>query len=161
MKISFKLKSNNKKGGFSLVENIISLVIFVIVFTGIASSFFAYIKMSEESNRLQLAEILVAEVCDKLSRNELAFSQDNINVQYKPSQIPNSGNVLGISEIFKKPEFRAYDDILVVNINKGINNVGSSSYNTKMSLYKVYVYEKLDQSGTRRKLLFQNQVITK
>lgn len=136
------------KNGFSLVENIVSATIFIALSLSVISSFMAYIKMSEESNRLQVSQILVSDVCDLISRNE--FPSFSTTVEYKPTQIPGNSQI----SFLKK-----YDDKLLTVINKSAYSVGSGVLAVNMKLYKVYVYEKL--ANNQKKLLFQNNVIAK
>lgn len=139
------------KSGFSLIENIISASIFIVFSLAIISTFIGYIKMSEESNRLQVSQLLVGNVCDQISRNELSLSAST--TQYKPSEIK------GTEELFKSNQFKIYDKKLVLSVDKSDYTVGSGSNLASLKLYKVYVYEKLDNNN--KKLLFQNNVIVK
>jgi hypothetical protein len=107
--------------------------------------------MSEESNKLQVSQLLVGNICDQISRNELSLSSSS--TQYKPSQVK------GTEDLFKSNQFKIYDEKLVLSVDKSDYTVGSGSNLSSLKLYKVYVYEKLDNNS--KKLLFQNNVIVK
>lgn len=136
-----------KQKGISLVENILSIVIFTFASLALISGLMGYVKMSKNSQEIQISKMLINNVLEKAARSGSVKPSGS----YKPDEID-------ITFSSNYPELRSLNNRIRIVVDVRPRPVTFGSSTTEMKVLRVSSY---NITASEYRLLAQNSIIFK